>query len=97
MSKFLDTLLDEAHVDYLNNGFDECIRKLKSIKLRINDTSLLGRMQKKENDTDQEYQMRWTKIQSSDDIEYVNKLMALKRWKSEEYMTFYNRINSEIP
>jgi len=97
MSDFIENLINEAHINFLNNNYDGTVAQLKTIKLRINDTALLGRMQKKENDTDSEYHLRWTKLQAQDDIEYINKLMELKKWRAETYIVFYTRINSEIP
>ena len=98
MSEFLKSLIDEAHVNLLNRNFDEAIRQLKSIKLRINDEVNLGKMQRKENEIDQQYQtqFRQTKNNSNDDIEFLNKLMELKDWRSKEYLVFYDRIVRDL-
>ena len=96
MSDFIKNLIDEAHVDFLNRQYDECIRKLKSIKIRVNEPELLGRMQGKENNIDVEYKTRYNNITSNDDVEFLNKIMALKEWQSKEYLNFYSEINSEI-
>jgi len=97
MSDFIKSLIDEAHVDFLNRQYDECIRKLKSIKIRVVDTNILGRMTSKENQVDTEYKTRYANIQSSDDVEFLNKIMALKEWEAKEYLSFYSDINTEIP
>ena len=99
MSEFIKSLIDEAHVNLLNRNFDEAIRQLQSIKLRVNDGGILGRMQQKENEIDKEYQTKYNNIKnnSTDDIEFLNKLMELKDWRSKEYLVFYDRIGKEIP
>lgn len=97
MSEFIKRLIDEAHVDFLNRQYDECIRKLKSIKIRVADTSILGRMTAKENNVDTEYKTRYAKTTSSDDVEFLNKIRALKEWEAKEYLSFYSEINNEIP
>jgi len=97
MKDFINSLIDEAHVNLLNHNYDESIRQLKSIKLRMNDDGFLGRMQRKENEIDQEYQTKYKQLQANDDVEFLNKLMELKDWRAREYIIFYNRINNEIP
>jgi hypothetical protein len=97
MSEFIKSLIDEAHVNLLNRNFDEAVRQLKSIKLRVNDDGFLGRMTKKENDIDQEYHLRYKNISANDDVEMLNKIMELKDWRTKEYLVFYDRISNEIP
>ena len=75
MSDFIKSLIDEAHVDFLNRQYDESIRKLKSIKIRVNDASILGRMQSKENNIDTEYRTSdsmddWYGVANHDSYEY---------------------------
>ena len=96
MSDFIKSLIDEAHVDFLNRQYDESIRKLKSIKIRVNDKNILGRMANKENNIDEEYKARYSNISHNDDVELLNKIMALKEWQSKEYLSFYSEINTEI-
>ena len=97
MSEFIKSLIDEAHVNFLNRNYDESIRQLKSAKLQVDDEILLGRMVKKEQNIDDEYHQRYTQINADDDVEFLNKLMALKEWKNQEYISFYSHINKEIP
>jgi len=89
MSDFIKSLIDEAHVDFLNRQYDECIRKLKSIKMRVKNPEHLGKMQIKENNIDSEYRSRYKNVTSNDDVEFLNKIMALKEWQGKEYIVYY--------
>ena len=97
MSEFINTLIDEAHVNLLNRNYDEAIRQLQSIKLRMNDDVFLGKMQRKENEINEEYQTKYKQLTKDDDMMFVNQLAELKEWRTKEYLVFYNRINNEIP
>jgi len=75
MSDFIKTLLDEAHVDYLNGAYEESVRKLKSIKLRIKEKNKFDNLVNKEIKYDNEYMKEEIKSrnESTDEIEYINR------------------------
>lgn len=91
-NRFITSLVDEAHVNFLNRNYDEVLRQLKSIKLRVKKKEHLDLIQEKEKFLDNEYNMRRKTINADDDVELLNKIMALKEWQSQEYISYYSRI-----
>lgn len=93
MSDFIKSLIDEAHIDYLNGLYDECIRKLKSIKLRLTDKNMFDEFNNEEQTIDSSYQKKENEARHTapDEINYINMVREAKKWKSERYMSYYTR------
>ncbi len=94
MNEFFQNRLDNAHAMIDDRRYDEAVELLKNLDTRIHDTGIRTNIEMTSNEIENKYKSNLTNlISKANDPEegYLSK-MGLKKWRSQEYLRFYDQL-----
>lgn len=92
VSEFFATQINMAHQLMNEGGLDEAVELLKNLDIRVHDKETLEKIKQHNNTIDKEYQTKYAAI-TGDPIEGYNQVVMLKRWRTREYIRFYDQMS----
>ena len=101
MSEFFKDRLDVAHALIDEHQYDMAVEIIQNLRVRIHDTDILTKINDHDNKVDNEYNNRYSLLSSrtGDPMQNFNEVQKIKKWRSQEYLTFYDKIfkDHDIP
>jgi len=97
MSEFFINRLDTAHALIDEGQYDQAIELIQNLDTRIHDNELLIKLNQHKQETEKEYQTRYHSIsmKSGDPYQSFIDVQGLKKWRSQEYLKFYDNMLRE--
>lgn len=94
MNEFFQNRLNVAHGLIDDGQYDEAVELLKNLNTRIHDTSISTNIHVITGDIDKQYQGNLVSLSSKagDPYESFRNALALKKWRSQEYLRFYDNL-----
>lgn len=89
--------LDVAHALIDEHDYDTPVEIIQNLKTRIHETELLAKIKRHEDSIENEYQTEYASISSKvgDPYEAFSKVLNLKKWRSQEYLKYYDKLMRE--
>ena len=94
MNEFFQNRLDTAHALIDEQRYDDAVEILKNLDIRIHDTSIRTNISMIANDIEKQYTTNLVSLsnKAGDPYDNFKSALALKKWRSQEYLRFYDQL-----
>jgi hypothetical protein len=94
MNEFFHNRLNTAHAMIDEGSYDEAVELLKNLNQRIHDTETSVNINTTTTDIDKQYTANLMSLanKAGDPYESFKNALALKKWRSQQYLRFYDNL-----
>lgn len=97
MNTFFIDRLNAVHALIDVGDYDTPISIIQNIKTRIHDPELLKTLAAHDTSVEEAFLARYNNIgEANDPFMVYNAIAGLKRWRAQEYLTYYDKMIKEI-
>jgi hypothetical protein len=92
MNEFFKNRLDTAHALIDERQYEEAVELIQNLKTRIHDTNVLTQINMHDTETEKQYDTRYQNLamKAGDPTQSFTQLVLLKKWRSQEYLKYYD-------
>jgi len=97
MNEFFKNRIDTAHALIDEGQWDTAIEIVQNLKIRIHDATVLTQINMHDSEVEKEFNIRYQNIASKagDPTQSYTQLVMLKKWRSQEYVKYYDHMLRE--
>lgn len=97
MNEFFKNRLDTSHALIDEGNYEVAVEIILNLKSRIHDTTILTQINMHDAEVEKEYHTRFENLarKAGDPTESYTQLVILKKWRSQEYLKYYDHILRE--